>query len=212
MLIGGNLYKDGSRIEALNTILINEREKLLMNEELIKMIRELLAKAGVEEEVVAQVEKALTESLAGTTQEEEPEPTPNEPETDEEPTEPTESESVDTSEEAEPTEQEGQVEEVAPAEETPVVEPETPAPFDPAPLLAKVDEQAGIIDEQNKTIEGLTARVDALVQALTAAGIIENSGATATSNTDVVPSPSAPSNDDTDNPMDKVLNQINRRY
>lgn len=45
--------------------------------------------------------------------------------------------------------------------------------FDPTELIGKLDAQEGLINEQNKTIEGLVARIQSLEDALQKSGVLE---------------------------------------
>ena len=173
-----------------------------MNEELLQQLREVLAKNGVEDEVI---EKSLTE-LAGEPEKEEPVE-----EVIEEPIEEPVEEVVDEAT-VEPVEEEAVVDEVAtePTDvvEEPVVEPQ---PAIDEEIKTRLDEAWGDIEELKKANEGLLTRISALEEALASAGVIDKTLETA--NTQGV-SENAPSDEDLGNPMDSFLARVrkDKRY
>ena len=155
-------------------------------EKLLKKLRKLLGKAGLEEEkieaIVTEVQSEDEEPESEPVGEKEPEETspaePSEP-VDLEPSEP-------TGEPSEPTEQEPVSEEGSPEPAEPSVEPEpTPEPVEPEPAVEpevvppaepiepEVDYK-GMIEEQAKVIDGLSAKISALEDALRKADIMHD--------------------------------------
>ena len=177
----------------------------LMNEELLKQLREVLEKNGVEEE---KIEATLTE-LAGADEkevsveevEEEPIEEPVEEVADEMPVEPADDEAVVEEVATEPTEE---------IVDEPVVE-EQPQMYDDSELRNLVSETMGKLDELQKANDGLLARIGALEEALASAGVIDKTLPTA--NTESV-NENAPSVEDLGNPMDNFLARVrsNKRY
>lgn len=169
-----------------------------MNEELLTQLREVLAKKGVDEGII---EETVAE-LKGESVEEEPVEEVVE-ELVEEPVE----EVVDEAK-GETVEEEPVVEEVATeSTEEPVVE----SAFDPTELYARLDEYKGEIDELKKANEGLLARISALEEGLSKAGVIDEAQPTANTERG---SESAPSTEDLGNPMDNFMAKVkaNKRY
>ena len=72
-----------------------------------------------------------------------------------------------------PTEEEVPPTDVPPTDVPPEGEVPPAPPIDIEGLVAKFDEQKGIIEEQAKTIEGLGARIQSLEDALSSAGVLE---------------------------------------
>ena len=154
-------------------------------DKLLDALRETLAKLGLDESAI---DAALQEAIAKAEGSEEnpvegdPAPAPTEgdvPPTDIPPSDvPTEGEGdVAPSDEPNPADvvpPEGDV----PPVDVPVEPEPAPAPippFDPAPLLEQITALQGALDEEKKANEGLSARVQALEEALKKAGVIDGS-------------------------------------
>ena len=93
--------------------------------------------------------------------------------------------------------------EIPPAEEQPVELP-------PAPPVVSVEEFEALkadFEEQKKALEGLKAANESLKEALTAAGVIDGSSATAVG----IDNPSAPGHSNISTTMDDILAEINRK-
>lgn len=204
-----------------------------MNEELIKKIRELLSKHGVEDEKVELIVDELNEdATAGDPADGKPTDSANTEEktTPQAPVEndggkgdpvlPTDKPApvdepvgpAQVSPDAQTQAPDGTlvnpadfVNENAPVEpdEPPVANPNAPTPNEPASpdveLLTKIDEQA-------KTIDGLKARIESLVDALEQAGIINGTD----NSFGVDKKPTAPANSDEGVELDEVIDRINR--
>lgn len=199
---------------------------MAFNEKLEKKLKKILAKAGLEEdkidEIVTEVEGELVEEGAP----EESNPIENEPtEPSEEPKgegEPTPKEepapqgepTPAIEEEVPPTDGsiEAAINELVPPEQgaTPPVDESVPqpAPQAPIPAIDPSEFQKAVDDlaEANKTIEGLTARVDSLEEALKAAGVITSDAKVGDETPRLTPNASRDSGEDA---LDNVLSVIN---
>jgi len=186
-------------------------------DKLIDALRETLSKLGLDEE---KIEAAIQEAVAKASAEGDPNPSgdPVPPEPNSDPVPPVDPVDGKEGEGGEPTSDSSNPDDVPPAEgdpvppaedSTPPVEPdvvpvagqsvpEVP-PFDPAPLLAE-------IDELKKANKGLLARVDSLTEALKTAGVIDDSNPVAEVGD---PLPAAAPSSPTDDVMSSVLNKLN---
>lgn len=159
----------------------------------IEKLKETLIANGIDEEtivkILADLEKEPEEKkegeepqAEGKTEEEVPPANPEEGKKDEKPEGDVVEETVVKEEGALPPEgevppppTEGEVPptDVPPTDVPPEGEVPPAPPIDIEGLVAKFDEQKGIIEEQAKTIEGLGARIQSLEDALSSAGVLE---------------------------------------
>ena len=161
-------------------------------EKLLKKLKKLLKKAGVEDE---KVEKIVAELES----DDDPgEPTPDAP-TDEEHNEPIQEElppeepplpddpgDVPPPEEVPPLPPEDAPvppveEQLPPAEEVPPVEPPVPpmaSGIDIEGIMSAMEELKSALAEKDAVIEGLSQKVDSLAEALKTSGVIQDDGAT----------------------------------
>lgn len=91
--------------------------------------------------------------------------------------------------------------------EVPPVNPDEPVP-NPTPETPTVDYEARLA-EQGELIAAQKARIDSLEQQLKAAGILTDASVT---NQVGVDENSAPANDPMDDPVERVLREVNRKY
>lgn len=183
-------------------------------EKLIEKLREILAGLGLDENSIEKVVEELSQTAADEVAEE------NAQSADPvESTEVTEEVSTDTPEA--PVE-EGEGEPAPVAEPNPVeaaavegdpVPPQeaqtAPAPaFDPAPILAKLDELSSDNAELRKALEGSEARVAALEEALTKAGVIDKNDTPVEVGD---PLPSADPQSPTEDALGSVLDFLNKK-
>lgn len=158
-----------------------------MNEKLAKKLKKILAKAGLDEdkidEIVEEVVEATTEEEVINENDNPDNVTPDQPSEEtqvEETPAPTNEEVPPVQEEVPPTD--GNIEqalqelaaqeqgEVPPTDAVPPTQEQAPVP--PVVDPSATEELKASLREANKTIEGLTARIDSLEQALKAAGVI----------------------------------------
>lgn len=189
-----------------------ELSKLGLDEEKQKEILDIVNSDDAEdddaEEIVEEeVEKVEPEEDAspegeGEAPSEEPEPVdPLAPESEEEPVEEPPVEDTPLPE---------GMEEVDPNQignEVPPVNPDEPVP-NPTPETPTVDYEARLA-EQGELIAAQKARIDSLEQQLKAAGILTDASVT---NQVGVDENTAPANDPIDDPVERVLREVNRKY
>ena len=169
-----------------------------MNEELLMQLHDVLLKNGVDEETIKKTldeldvesEKEDVEEVALEEQTETPEEVVNE-------------------EEVTPEEVVAETEEVLPPQEEVVAQEQMQQVNDE--LQARVDELGGTLDELQKANEGLLARIAALEEALTNAGVIDRQNQVADTQGTFQ---QAQANENLENPMDKFLAKVkgNKRY
>lgn len=184
-----------------------------MNEKLEKKIRKLLAKAGLEEEEVENIVDEINNSAAEDVEEDAPveeqvDPTPNPEVVEEEvPVDVPPVEEVPVEEEVAP-EIPPEVEEgeaLPPAEEQPLEEVAPVEQAGPDPIVIELQSQ---LAEAQKAIEGLTARIGSLEEALENAGVVEGNNAEVG---DETPKLTPQHDDEGENVLNDVLRQINGR-
>lgn len=196
----------------------------------LEKLRELLSANGVDEEtinkVVADLEKEdeTKEDESTDTEEktDENDGTPNDDGKSEEDEPNAESDPADEDDdlppgtsdgangEGNPAEEQPNPNEVPPADEVPPLPPEDEVPpvdeqppvppFDPTELLNQ-------IQEQNKVIEGLTARIESLEDVLKSSGVLSGEESVGVDQPTVTPSNSA----SIDDAFDTILSDINKR-
>lgn len=185
-----------------------------MNEKLEKKIRKLLAKAGLEEEeiqnIIDEINNSNVEEVEeGEPVEEEVNPAENPEVVEEVPADvpPVEEQAVEEVAPAEiPPEQVAESEALPLAEEQPPVEEVAPVQEPgPDPLVVELQ---GLLQEAQKAIEGLTARIGSLEEALQNAGVVE--GGTAEVG-DETPKLTPQHDDDGEQVLDDVIRHINGR-
>lgn len=171
-----------------------------MSEELKEKLKAALKGNGVDEEIAIKV-LAEVESPEGEPKAE-----------DEGPAVPETAPAPDGLGEDEPKPEEGEIppleaesEPVATPEEPVVEEPLPPVEPEPVPEAPAFDFEAEI-KERDKTIDALKSRVDSLVEALKAAGVIEGEGVAPIG----VDKPSAPGKDSYDDGLDSFFDKANR--
>ena len=203
---------------------------MAFNEKLAKKLKKILAKAGLDEdkidEVVEEVEEATSEEVVEEDgNPEEAQVPPTEEEGGEVPPEVVEevvNEEQPAPQEA-PLEGEAPIEEVPPtdgsieqalgelaAQEQGEVPQEVVAPTpDQAPLPpidpTLVEELKTQLGEANKTIEGLTARIDSLEEALRSAGVISSDSKLGDETPRITPN----ANQESEDAFDEIINHIN---
>ena len=182
-----------------------------MNERLEKKIRKYLAKAGLSEDKVNDIVDDVNEEVAeGVGEENKGNPAEN---ASVPPVVEGEDEDGDTDDEeggdVVPPVVEGDLPQETPSEVPPVVNPEDdPTAIVPPTPTIDPNQFAQVVtdlEESNKAIQGLLARIDSLESALRDSGVITSQSAIGGNENPIVP----PSGNRVPNPMDDVLAQIN---
>lgn len=185
-----------------------------MNEKLEKKIRKLLAKAGLEEEEVQNIVDEINNSNVeeveeGAPVEEEVNPAENPEVVEEVPADvpPVEEQAVEEVAPAEIPPEVAESEALPLAEEQPPVEEVAPVQEPgPDPLVVELQ---GLLQEAQKAIDGLTARIGSLEEALQSAGVVE--GGNNAEVGDETPKLTPQHDDEGEKVLDDVLRQINGR-